>query len=412
MTGLRSVPLRRLAAAALPVIAFLGLLLVVEPVAAQTEAAVEYYYDVWNFYFETSFPDEIAALDGGAFGGAWRRTGQTFNVWPQPNAMSSPTCRFFSTAFAPKSSHFYTPFPNECAVVKTEPGWQYEAIAFYIALADANGVCPAGTIALFRAYDNGMGGAPNHRYTTSLTILNQMIAAGWVFEGNGNTKAFACVPPSPPPPVTPEGFWFGTTTTGVNLYVFVLDTGLYYLLYTSTAGNFLAGVVEGTLTSSNGNFSSSDALDFAIGHGVAAAMVTGSFTARATINGVVSEAAAGFGFSVGYRAVYDQPVSLGAAAGTFSGQISSSSSQAMNAVITLDATGALSGSVGNCTFGGTASPHGAVNVLNVVFTFNGGPCSHGTSTFQGIAHYFSNELYGAAPNAARTDALIFVVNKP
>ncbi|HET7200265.1 MAG TPA: hypothetical protein VFI80_05565, partial [Burkholderiales bacterium] len=43
-----------------------------------TTAAVEYYYSDWNFYFETAFPDEIAALDGGAFGGAWKRTGQTF----------------------------------------------------------------------------------------------------------------------------------------------------------------------------------------------------------------------------------------------------------------------------------------------------------------------------------------------
>jgi hypothetical protein len=72
--------------------------------------------------------------------------------------------------------------------------WEYEAIAFYIQLADANGLCSGGTIPLYRAYNNGMGGAPNHRYTTSLTILTQMEAAGWVFEGNGNTKVFACVP--------------------------------------------------------------------------------------------------------------------------------------------------------------------------------------------------------------------------
>jgi hypothetical protein len=39
-----------------------------------------------------------------------------------------------------------------------------------------------------KLYNNGMGGAPNHRYTTSVTILNQMIAAGWIFEGNGDTK--------------------------------------------------------------------------------------------------------------------------------------------------------------------------------------------------------------------------------
>src|SRR5207253_7981812 len=74
----------------------------------QTQTAVEYYYAAWNFYFETSFPDEIAALDGGAFGGAWKRTGQTFHVWPQSNASAVPVCRFFLTGFAPKSSHFYT----------------------------------------------------------------------------------------------------------------------------------------------------------------------------------------------------------------------------------------------------------------------------------------------------------------
>jgi hypothetical protein len=158
--------------------------------------AVEYYYSAWNFYFETAFPAEIAALDGGAFGGVWQRTGQTFTVWTDPSASpaATPTCRFFSTIFAPKSSHFYTPFAAECAGLKAGTAWQYESIAFYIALADANGACPAGTIPLYRAYDNGMGGAPNHRYTTSLTILNQMIAAGWLFEGNGNNMVFACVP--------------------------------------------------------------------------------------------------------------------------------------------------------------------------------------------------------------------------
>jgi len=164
------------------------------PPPATTTLAVEYYYADWNFYFETSFADEIAALDGGAFGGAWKRTGETFKVWPQPTGSASATCRFFSVAFAPKSSHFYTPFADECAIVETEPEWQYEAIAFYVQLADASGICPAGTIALYRAYNNGMGDAPNHRYTTSLAILDQMLAAGWQFEGNGDTKVFACVP--------------------------------------------------------------------------------------------------------------------------------------------------------------------------------------------------------------------------
>lgn len=163
-----------------------------------TTVAVEYYYADWNYYFESAFPDEIAALDGGAFGGAWQRTGETFNVWPQAYASASPTCRFFSTAFAPRSSHFYTPFPAECDSVKANPSWQFEAIAFYLQIpigyGTGNGSCPQGTVALYRAYNNGMGGAPNHRYTTSLATLNTMLAQGWVFEGEANTRVFACVP--------------------------------------------------------------------------------------------------------------------------------------------------------------------------------------------------------------------------
>ena len=162
---------------------------------ATTAPAVEYYYAAWDYYFMTAFPAEIATLDGGAFGGVWKRTGESFNVWPAATATSSVTCRFFSTSFAPKSSHFYTPFANECAGVKTNPDWEYENDAFYIQLANADGTCPSGTIPLYRQYNNGMGGAPNHRYTTSLTVFNAMAAAGWVFEGDGNTKVFACVPP-------------------------------------------------------------------------------------------------------------------------------------------------------------------------------------------------------------------------
>lgn len=164
----------------------------------QLQTAVEYYYADWDYYFVTSFPDEIGALDGGAFGGLWQRTGETFNVWPVPIGVASPTCRFFSTAFAPKSSHFYTPFPIECAAVKANPSWQYESIAFYIQIptgyGTGNGFCPQGTVALYRAYNNGMGGAPNHRYMTSLGILGLMLAQGWTFEGEANTQVFACVP--------------------------------------------------------------------------------------------------------------------------------------------------------------------------------------------------------------------------
>ena len=73
--------------------------------------------------------------------------------------------------FAPKSSHFYSNSSVECAAVQNGGVWTLETQnAFYLMLSPA-GICPAGTIALYRLYNNGQGGAPNHRYTDDLAIL-------------------------------------------------------------------------------------------------------------------------------------------------------------------------------------------------------------------------------------------------
>ena len=157
--------------------------------------AVEYFYYLWGFYFVTADPAEIAALDSGAFDNVWGRTGETFHVWRSSTAPgSAPTCRFFSDAFAPRSTHVYTPFPAECELLQANPAWTYEGIAFYVTLPDDDGLCPPGTVPLYRAYNNGIGGAPNHRFTIDFATLQQMLAAGWTFEGNGNSHVFACVP--------------------------------------------------------------------------------------------------------------------------------------------------------------------------------------------------------------------------
>jgi hypothetical protein len=156
--------------------------------------AVEYFNALWGFYFVTALPSEIEALDNGAFDFGWQRTGETFHVWPLFFINAAPMCRFFSDVFAPRSTHVYTPFDVECSLLKANPAWTFEGIAFYVALPDANGLCTTGTIPLYRAYNNGIGGAPNHRFTTRFATLQQQLAAGWSFEGNGNTQVFACVP--------------------------------------------------------------------------------------------------------------------------------------------------------------------------------------------------------------------------
>jgi hypothetical protein len=180
--------------------------------AAQAEKVVnvvEYYNATLDHYFITADPAEITLLDAGGLGGAWQRTGQSFQAWDANDGPqnSVPTCRFFGTdryradgtRIGP-NSHFYTADPAECASVRTAfqslandgmmyPAWTFETYAFRVILP-VNGVCPVGTIALYRAYNNGARGDPNHRYSTNLTLLQSM--PGWVVEG-----IVACLPGIP-----------------------------------------------------------------------------------------------------------------------------------------------------------------------------------------------------------------------
>lgn len=155
--------------------------------------AVEYYYKDWNFYFITAIPDEITALDGGAFGGVWKRTGLQFNVYANAPAGAATVWRFFSTTFSPKSSHFYTGIMSEYNSLLANPNWELEGPVFNTPLPAADGTCPAGSIPIYRLYNQNAGGAPNHRFTTDPDLRAQMISAGWTPEGFGIGVTF-CSP--------------------------------------------------------------------------------------------------------------------------------------------------------------------------------------------------------------------------
>lgn len=143
---------------------------------------VEYFNASQGHYFMTADADEIALLDGGGFGGAFVRTGETFLARDGPAPGTDDVCRFFTVAFAPLGSHFYTSYDFECDLVKTNPNWQYEKLGFFVRTPVA-GACIA-SLPVYRAYNNGQSGAPNHRYTTSLAIYNDFVNnRGWAGEG-------------------------------------------------------------------------------------------------------------------------------------------------------------------------------------------------------------------------------------
>ncbi len=170
-------------------VATVGALFLVHGVAAAALVqAIEYYHAGLDHYFVTAGADEIAKLDAGYFTG-WQRTGEQFTVADPstPLAGGSAVCRFYGNPGVGLDSHFYSASSAECAAVEANfpNAWLLESPdVFQVYLPDtATGACPAGSIAIYRAWNGRVDS--NHRYTTSAALQQAMIAQGYVAEGYG-----------------------------------------------------------------------------------------------------------------------------------------------------------------------------------------------------------------------------------
>ena len=157
----------------------------------ETLRAIEYYHSGLDHYFLTAWPAEIAALDDGIHPG-WQRTGESFDTWTSGSGGRSGVCRFYGVV-AGKGTHFYTAHAGECTALMDRAPWQYESLLGYVQLPGGLG-CFLAPRPLYRLYNAGMGGAPNHRYTTSLSIRAAMVAKGWISEGYGDLGVIGCIP--------------------------------------------------------------------------------------------------------------------------------------------------------------------------------------------------------------------------
>jgi len=162
---------------------------------------VEFFNQGLNHYFMSSLAPDIDALDSGRISG-WTRTGLSFFVYPSQAAGGAgvnPVCRIIIPP-PHGDSHFFSASPQECADTLTKfPFMSQETpAAFFIALpvetGATAGTCPAGTIAVYRAFDNRADA--NHRYTTDRSIRDQMVAMGYIAEGYGDDAVIMCAPAS------------------------------------------------------------------------------------------------------------------------------------------------------------------------------------------------------------------------
>ncbi len=178
---------------------FAGSTAIVTVPGPPTVNVVEYHHAAFDHYFITPVAAEIALLDAHAppFQ-EWSRTGFSFNVYANAGAPAGSVaiCRFFNDHFFPKSSHFYAAHGFGCeATIAQFPDWGLEDDKlFNTMLPDGTtGACPAGTIPVYRMYNQGMGAAPNHRFVTSLAERQKMLDQGFAAEGAGIGVGM-CVP--------------------------------------------------------------------------------------------------------------------------------------------------------------------------------------------------------------------------
>ncbi len=143
--------------------------------------AAEFVNDFSGHYVLIRDPAERAAIDAGAAGPGWRRTGYSFQVRePGTEVVDGNVCRFYAPGV---NSHFHTGFAAECNYLRDNAtGWIFEKFDFSAPLA--HGSCEFMMTPVHRLYNNRHSvGDPNHRYAADPEVRAEMLARGWTDEG-------------------------------------------------------------------------------------------------------------------------------------------------------------------------------------------------------------------------------------
>jgi hypothetical protein len=157
---------------------------------------IEYYRADRDHYFMTASAPEQAFVDS-YLAGTFQRTGELFYAWLDPSLApldAVPVCRFYSP-LPLIDSHFYTAFADECNFVISHWSnvWLLESrAAFYVVPVDTLGNCRAGTLPVYRFFDNRNDA--NHRHTINLSVRRAMLNRGWAPEGIGPNAVAFCTP--------------------------------------------------------------------------------------------------------------------------------------------------------------------------------------------------------------------------
>ncbi len=155
-------------------------------------SVIEYYNAAFDHYFITWADAEIALLDAGTTIKGWARTGLTINAYPTALPGTNAVCRIYIPP-GKGDGHYFGRDPTECdGTMAKNPSFILESSAFLYLYPPSAGNCATGTIPVYRVFSNRPDA--NHRYTTDRAVRDQMVAEGWLAEGDGADTVVMCAP--------------------------------------------------------------------------------------------------------------------------------------------------------------------------------------------------------------------------
>jgi hypothetical protein len=165
---------------------------VVVAAGTSTVDVIEYYNETLDHYFITRTADEIVNLDAGTTSPPWTRTGKSFKAFATAQPGTSPVCRFYIPP-ALGNSHFFGRGEAECSATQAaHPDFVLEDLNYTQLIVPSGGNCPPGLKPIYRVFNNLPD--TNHRYTTERAVRDEMVATGWLPEGDGDDMVVMCAP--------------------------------------------------------------------------------------------------------------------------------------------------------------------------------------------------------------------------
>lgn len=206
--------------------------------------------------------------------------------------------------------------------------------------------------------------------------------------------------------------YVGTTGANRDLTGVVLPDGSYYLVYSAVGDPAtVGGAVQGTSVTTDGAFTSADALDFsAEGAGIKPSTIAATIVPASSFAGTITATAGGTPVTFQSHTTGGIPpaASLANLAGTYTGNAGFALG-VRPAVFAVAADGSVSSTINGCAITGKATPRTDGNAYDLTIAFGGAPCALPGLGFAGIAFQRpdNGKLYAVARNATYKQSVIF-----